>query len=108
MLGSCLKCDGLRFCLIADLGKGKVNFMRMIDYRTGDERDVDLAALAQGDVFYDEGGVYVRSQTIYGYPRIVTEMGLICSLGEIERAFKANGRVPKLVRCQGVWGHVGI
>lgn len=31
--------------------------MRMIDCATGDERDVDLAALAQGDVFYDEGGV---------------------------------------------------
>lgn len=84
MLGSCLKCDGLRFCLIADLGKGKVNFMRMIDYRTGDERDVDLADLAQGDVFYDEGGVYVRSQTLNGHPRIVTEAGLLCTLGEIE------------------------
>ena len=31
--------------------------MRMIDYRTGGERDVDLDDLAQGDVFYDEGGV---------------------------------------------------
>ena len=30
--------------------------MRMIDCRTGDERGVDLAELAQGDVFYDEGG----------------------------------------------------
>lgn len=83
--------------------------MRMIDCATDDEWDVDLADdLAQGDVFYDEGGVYVRSQTLNGHPRIVTEMGLICSLGEIERAFKANGRVPKLVRCQGVWGHVGV
>ena len=79
--------------------------MRMIDCRTGDERDVDLEELAQGDVFYDEGGVYVRSQTIYGYPRILTEAGLLCTLGEIEYAFKANGRVPKLVRCQGVWAH---
>ena len=83
--------------------------MRMIDCATDDEWDVDLADdLAQGDVFYDEGGVYVRSQTVNGHPRIVTEMGLICSLGEIECAFKANGRVPKLVRCQGVWGHVGF
>lgn len=83
--------------------------LRMIDCATGDERDVDLTVdLAQGDVFYDDGGVYVRSQTLNGHPCIVTEMGLICSLGEIERAFKANGRVPKLVRCQGVWGHVGV
>lgn len=82
--------------------------MRMIDCRAGDERDVDLAELAQGDVFYDEGGVYVRSQTLNGHPRIVTEMGLIYSLGEIERSFKMNGRIPKLVRCQGVWGHVGV
>lgn len=82
--------------------------MRMIDCATGGERDVDLAELAQGDVFYDEGGVYVRSQTLNGHPRIVTEMGLICSFEVIEHAFKANGRVPKLVRCQGVWGHVGI
>lgn len=79
--------------------------MRMIDCRTGDERDVDLTDLAQGDVFYDEGGVYVRSQTLNGHPRIVTEMGLICSLGEIEYAFKMNGRVPKLARYQGVWAH---
>lgn len=86
----------------------KVSFMRMVDCRTGDERDVDLEELAQGDAFYDEGGVYVRSQTLNGHPRIVTEMGLICSLGEIECVFKANGRVPKLVRCQGVWGHVGV
>lgn len=57
MLGLCRACDVLRFCLIADLGKSKVNFMRMIDYRTGGERNVDLAALAQGDVFYDDGGV---------------------------------------------------
>lgn len=33
--------------------------LRMIDCRAGSERDVDLAELAQGDVFYDEGGVYV-------------------------------------------------
>lgn len=79
--------------------------MRMIDCRTGGERDVDLEELAQGDVFYDEGGVYVRSQTLNGHPRIVTEMGLICSLGEIEYAFKMNGRVPKLARYQGVWAH---
>lgn len=79
--------------------------MRMIDCRTGDKRDVNLAELAQGDVFYDEGGVYVRSQTLNGHPRIVTEMGLLCTLGEIECAFKMNGRVPKLVRCQGVWAH---
>jgi len=79
--------------------------MRMIDCRTGDERDVNLEELAQGDVFYDEGGVYVRSQTLNGHPRIVTEMGLICSLGEIEYAFKMNGRVPKLARYQGVWAH---
>lgn len=78
--------------------------LRMIDCRTGGERDVDLADLAQGDVFYDDGGVYVRSQTLNGHPRIVTEMGLVCSFEVIERAFKANGRVPKLARCQGVWG----
>lgn len=82
--------------------------MRMIDCATDDERDVDLAELAQGDVFYDDGGVYVRSQTLNGHPRIVTEAGLLCTLGEIEHAFKANGRVPKLVRCQGVWGHAGV
>ena len=46
-----------------------------------------------------------RSQTLNGHPRIVTEMGLICSFGEIEYAFKANGRIPKLVRYQGVWAH---
>ena len=80
----------------------------MIDCRSGGERDVDLAELAQGDVFYDEGGVYVRSQTIYGYPRILAEAGLLCTLGEIEYAFKLNGRVPKLVRYQGAWGHVGV
>lgn len=80
--------------------------MRMIDCATDDERDVNLADdLAQGDVFYDEGGVYVRSQTLNGHPRIVTEMGLICSLGEIEYAFKTNGRIPKLARYQGVWAH---
>lgn len=79
--------------------------MRMIGCATDQERDVDLAALAQGDVFYDEGGVYVRSQTLNGHPRIVTEMGLICSFGEIEYAFKVNGRVPKLARYQGVWAH---
>lgn len=82
--------------------------LRMIDCATGDERDVDLEELAQGDVFYDEGGVYVRSQTLNGHPRIVTESGLLCTLGEIEYAFKTNGRVPRLVRCQGVWGHVGV
>lgn len=107
MLVLCLACDVFR-CWIADLGKGKVNFMRMIDCCTGGERDVDLAELAQGDVFYDEGGVYVRSQTLNGHPRIVTEMGLICSFGEIERAFKENGRVPRLVRYQGVWAHDGV
>lgn len=77
----------------------------MIDCATGDERDVDLEDLARGDVFCDDGGVYVRSQTLNGHPRIVTEMGLICSLGEIEYAFKMNGRVPKLARYQGVWAH---
>lgn len=82
--------------------------LRMIDCRTGGERDVDLAELAQGDVFYDEGGVYVRSQTIYGYPRILTEAGLLYTFDAIECEFKLNGRGPKLVRCQGVWGHVGI
>lgn len=86
----------------------KVSFMRMVDCRTGDERNVDLADLAQGDVFYDEGGVYVRSQTIYGYPRILAEAGLLYTFDAIEHAFKANGRIQKLVRCQGVWGHVGI
>lgn len=82
--------------------------MRMIDCATGDERDVDLAELAQGDVFYDEGGVYVRSQTIYGYPRILNEAGLLYTFDAIEYGFKLNGRVPKLARCQGVWGHVGV
>lgn len=77
----------------------------MIDCATGDERDVDLEELAQGDVFYNEGGVYVRSQTLNGHPRIVTEMGLICSFGEIEYAFKMNGSVPKLARYRGVWAH---
>ena len=47
----------------------------------------------------------MRAQTLNGHPRIVTEMGLICSLGEIERAFKANGRIPKLARYQEVWAH---
>ena len=82
--------------------------MKMIDCVTGDEWDVDLDELAQGDVFYDEGGVYVRSQTLNGHPRIVTEAGLICSFGEIERAFKANGRVPRLARWQGVWAHDSV
>lgn len=86
----------------------KVSFMRMVDCRTGDERNVDLADLAQGDVFYDEGGVYVRSQTIYGYPRILAEAGLLYTFDAIEHEFKLNGRVPKLARCQGVWGHVGV
>lgn len=82
--------------------------LRMIGCRTGGELDVDFAVLVQGDVFYDEGGVCVRSQALNGRPRIVTEMGLICSFGVIERAFRANGRVPKLARCRGVWGHVGV
>ena len=86
----------------------KVSFMRMVDCRTGGERDVDLEELAQGDVFYDEGGTYMRSQTVNGHPLIVSDMGLMCTIEEIEYAFKANGRVPKLVRCQGVWGHVGV
>lgn len=86
----------------------KVSFMRMVDCRTGDERDIDLAALAQGDVFYDEGGTYMRSQTVNGHPRIVSDMDLMCTIEEIEHAFKANGRIPKLVRCQGVWCHVGV
>ena len=80
----------------------------MIDCRTGGELDVDLAVLVQGDVFYDEGGVYVRAQILNRYPRIVTDAGLICSFGEVERVFKANGRVPKLVCYQGVWGYVGV
>lgn len=79
--------------------------MRMIDCRTGDERNVDLAELAQGDVFYDEGGTYMRSQTVNGHPRIVSDMGLMCTIEEIEHAFKANGRVPKLARYRGVWAH---
>ena len=83
--------------------------MRMVDCRTGGERDVDLEELAQGDVFYDGGGVYVRSQTLNGHPRIVSDIGLMCTIEEeIEYAFKANGRVPKLARCQGVWCHVGV
>lgn len=79
--------------------------MRMIDCLTGDEWDVGLDELSVGDVFYDEGSVYVRSQTLNGHPRIVTGMGLICSFEEIERAFKMNGRVPRLARWQGVWAH---
>lgn len=86
----------------------KVSFMRMVDCRTGDERGVELEELAQGDVFYDEGGTYMRSQTVNGHPHIVSDMGLMCTIEEIEHAFKANGRVPKLARCQGVWGHVGV
>ena len=82
--------------------------MRMIDCATGDERDVDLAALVQGGVFYDEGGVYVRSQTIYGFPRILAEAGLLYTFGAIEHEFKLNGRVPKLAHCQGVWAHDGV
>lgn len=54
--------------------------MRMVDCRTGDERDVDLEELAQGDVFYDEGGTYMRSQTVNGHPRIVSDMGLMCTI----------------------------
>ena len=82
--------------------------MRMIDCATDDERNVDLAELAQGDVFYDEGGTYMRSRTVNGHPRIVSDMGLMCTIEEIEHAFKANGRIPKLVRCQGAWCHVGV
>lgn len=107
MLGLCRACDVFR-CWIADRGKGKVNFMRMIDCATDDEWDVDLEELAQGDVFYDEGGTYMRSQTVNGHPLIVSDMGLMCTIEEIEHAFEANGRIPKLVRCQGVWGHVGF
>lgn len=78
----------------------------MVGFRAEEVTEYDLVSdLHQGDVFYDEGGVYVRSQTLNGHPRIVTEMGLICSLGEIEYAFKMNGRVPKLARYQGVWAH---
>lgn len=78
----------------------------MVGFRTEEVTEYDLVSdLRQGDVFYDEGGVYVRSQTLNGHPRIVTEMGLICSLGEIEYAFKMNGRVPKLARYQRVWAH---
>lgn len=47
----------------------------------------------------------MRSQTLNGHPRIVTEAGLLCTLGEIEHAFKANGRIPKLARYRGVWAH---
>lgn len=36
---------------------------------------------------------------------MVTEAGLLCTLGEIEYAFKMNGRVTKLARYQGVWAH---
>ena len=80
--------------------------MRMVGFRTEEVTEYDLVSdLHQGDVFYDEGGVYVRSQTLNGHPRIVTEAGLLCTLGEIEYAFKLNGRVPRLVRCQGVWAH---
>lgn len=87
----------------------KVSFMRMVDCRTGDERDVDLEELAQGDVFYDEGGTYMRSQTVRMVTRVSCLIWALCVLfEEIEHAFKANGRVPKLVRCQGVWGHVGV
>lgn len=82
--------------------------MRMIVCHTGEERDVDLAGLAQGGVFYDKGGTYMRSQTVNGHPRIVSDMGLMCTIEEIEYAFKANGRVSKLVCCQGVWGRVGV
>lgn len=78
----------------------------MISFRTDEVREFDLVSdLHQGDVFYDGGGVYVRSQTLNGHPRIVTEAGLLCTPGEIEHAFKANGRVPRLVRYQGVWAH---
>lgn len=81
----------------------------MVGFRTEEVTEYDLVSdLHQGDVFYDEGGTYMRSQTVNGHPRIVSDMGLMCTIEEIEHAFKANGRVPKLVRCQGVWGHVGI
>lgn len=73
----------------------------MIDCRAGGERGVGLAELVQGDVFYDGGGVCVRSQVLSGRPRVVTEVGLICSFGEVERVFEANGRVPELVCYQG-------
>lgn len=83
--------------------------MRMISFRTDEVREFDLVSdLHQGDMFYDDGGMYVRSQTLNGHPRVVTEVGLLCTLGEIEYAFKMNGRVPKLARYQGVWGHVGV
>ena len=78
----------------------------MVGFRTEEVTEYDLVSdLHQGDVFYDEGGVYVRSQTLNGHPRIVTEAGLLCTLGEIEYAFKMNGRTPRLVRYQGVWAH---
>lgn len=78
----------------------------MVGFRTEEVTEYDLVSdLHQGDVFCDEGGVYLRSQTLNGHPRIVTEAGLLCTLGEIEHAFKANGRIPKLARYRGVWAH---
>ena len=47
----------------------------------------------------------MRAQILNRYPRIVTNAGLMCTIEEIEYAFKLNGRVPRLVRCQGVWAH---
>ena len=83
--------------------------MRMVGFRTEEVTEYDLVSdLHQGDVFYDEGGTYMRSQTVNGHPRIVSDMGLMCTIEEIEYAFKMNGRVPRLARCQGVWCHVGV
>lgn len=65
--------------------------LRMIDCRTGGELDVGLADLVQGGVFYDEGGVYVRAQILNRYPRIVTEMGLICSFGGLSARLRRMG-----------------
>ena len=47
----------------------------------------------------------MRAQILNRYPRIVTNAGLMCTIEEIEHAFKANGRVPKLARYQGAWAH---
>lgn len=77
----------------------------MVGFRTEEVTEYDLVSdLHQGDVFYDEGGVYVRSQTLNGHPRIVTEMGLICSLGEIEYTFKMNGACPEVGALSGSVG----
>lgn len=50
----------------------------------------------------------MRAQTLNGHPRVVTEAGLLYTFDAIEHAFKMNGRVPKLARCQGVWAHDGV